>query len=62
MLALAAPRVLAPRGLSQIYKYKTPHKCNQWGAKSNILHDHEHLNRIYPYKLFTKLPLAFLVF
>jgi hypothetical protein len=38
------------------------HKCNAWGAKCNMLHDHEHLNHINPYKLFTKLPLAFLVF
>jgi hypothetical protein len=38
------------------------HQCNAWGAMSTMLHDHEHLNRIYPYKLFTTLPLAFLVF
>jgi hypothetical protein len=41
---------------------KHQHKCNSWGAKCNMLHDHEHLNNINPYKLFTKLPLALLVF
>jgi hypothetical protein len=38
------------------------YKCNTWGAQSNMLHDHEQLNHLNPYKLFTKLPLAFLVF
>jgi hypothetical protein len=38
------------------------HKYNAWGAKSNMLHDHAQLNHINPYKPFTKLPLAFLVF
>jgi hypothetical protein len=28
----------------------------------NMLHDHEQLNHINPYKPFTELPLAFLVF
>jgi hypothetical protein len=32
------------------------------GAKSNMPHDREQLNHLNPYKLFTKLPLAFLVF
>jgi hypothetical protein len=32
------------------------HKCNTWGAKSNMLHDHEQLNHIGPYKPFAKLP------
>jgi hypothetical protein len=35
------------------------YKCNAWGAKSIMLHDHEHVN---PYKPFTNLPLAFLMF
>jgi hypothetical protein len=38
------------------------YKCNAWDAKSNILHDCVQLNHLNPYKLFTKLPLAFLVF
>jgi hypothetical protein len=25
------------------------YKCNAWGAKSDILHDHVQLNHIYPY-------------
>jgi hypothetical protein len=32
------------------------------GAKSSMLHDPEQLNYLNPYKLFTKLPLAVLVF
>jgi hypothetical protein len=27
-----------------------------------MMHDHEQLNHLNPYKLFTKLPVAFLVF
>jgi hypothetical protein len=38
------------------------HKCNAWSAKSDMLHDHVHLNHINPYKPFTNLPLVFLVF
>jgi hypothetical protein len=38
------------------------YKCNAWGAKSDMLHDHVQLNRVNPYKPFTNLPLAFLVF
>jgi hypothetical protein len=38
------------------------YKCNACGEKSNMLHDCEQLNNLNPYKLFTKLPLAFLVF
>jgi NADH:ubiquinone oxidoreductase subunit F (NADH-binding) len=38
------------------------YKCNAWDAKSNMLHDREQLNHLNPYKLFTKLLLAFLVF
>jgi hypothetical protein len=38
------------------------YKCNDWSAKSNMLHDHEQLNYLNPYKLITKLPLVFLVF
>jgi hypothetical protein len=37
-------------------------KCNACGAKSDMLHDHVQLNHINPYKPFTNLPLAFLVF
>jgi hypothetical protein len=35
------------------------YKYNAWGVKSNMLHDHEQLNHLNPYKLITKLPLAF---
>jgi hypothetical protein len=38
------------------------YKCKAWDAKGNILHDCEQLNHLNPYKLFTKLSLAFLVF
>jgi hypothetical protein len=37
------------------------HKRIAWGAKYNMLHDHEQLNYINPYKPFTNSPLAFLV-
>jgi hypothetical protein len=33
--------------------------CNAWSAKCIMMHDHEHLNHINPYKLFTKLPYHF---
>jgi hypothetical protein len=38
------------------------HKCNAWGAKSGMLHGHAPLNHVNPYKPFTNLPLAILVF
>jgi hypothetical protein len=38
------------------------HKCNAWGAKSDMLHDYAQLTHSNPYKSFTNLPLAFLVF
>jgi hypothetical protein len=38
------------------------HKCNAWVEKCNMLHDHVHLNHIKPHKIFTKLPIAFLIF
>jgi hypothetical protein len=59
---LQVPHVFAPRGLSQYASVRHHYKCNAWGAKSNMLHDHEQRNHLNPYKLFTKLPLAFLVF
>jgi hypothetical protein len=37
-------------------------KYNACGAKSNMLHDREQIKHLNPYVLFTKLPLAFLVF
>jgi hypothetical protein len=42
------------------YFHSTP--INPWGAKSGMLHAHAQLNPIIPYKPFTNLPLAFLVF
>jgi hypothetical protein len=62
VLALAVAHVLASRGLSQICKYETPHKYNAWSAKNDMLHDHARLTHVNPYKLFTNLPLSFLVF
>jgi hypothetical protein len=38
------------------------HKCNAWDAKSEMLHDYAHLTHTNPYKPFTNLSLAFLVF
>jgi hypothetical protein len=38
------------------------HKCNAWGAKSGTLHAQAQLTHGNPYKLFTDLALAFLVF
>jgi hypothetical protein len=35
------------------------HKCNTWGAKSNMLHDHEQLNHIGPYKPLLNYPSIF---
>jgi hypothetical protein len=48
VLALVAPRVLAPCDLSQMCKYETLKKCNAWGVKSGILHAHAQLNHISP--------------
>jgi hypothetical protein len=48
--------------LSQYTRMRHYDKCNASGAKSNILHDREQLKHLNPYELFTKLPLAFLVF
>jgi hypothetical protein len=62
VLALGVPRVLAPRGQSQICKYEKPHKCNAWGAKSDKMHNHAHPSHVNPHKLITNLPLTFLVF
>jgi hypothetical protein len=62
VLAPVVPRVLALRGLSQICKYETPHKCNAWGAENDMLHHHARLAYVNPYKQFTSLPLPFLVF
>jgi hypothetical protein len=43
LLALVAPRVLAQRGLSQKCKYETLNiMCNAWGAKCNMMHNHEY--------------------
>jgi hypothetical protein len=36
--------------------------CNAWGAKSDMLHDYAQVTHTNPYKPFTNLPLAFLVF
>jgi hypothetical protein len=47
---------------TQRCKYETNINAMHGGAKCNILHDHELLKHINPYKLFTKLPLAFLIF
>jgi hypothetical protein len=42
VLAPVAPRVLAPRGLTQECKYEILNiTCNAWGAKCNMLHKHE---------------------
>jgi hypothetical protein len=38
VLAPEAPRVLAPRDLSQNYKYEPLHKCNAWSATSGKMH------------------------
>jgi hypothetical protein len=54
-----APHVLAPCDLPQMCKYEPLTKCNAWGAKSSMLHDHAQLNHISPYKPFANLPLAF---
>jgi hypothetical protein len=62
VLVSAFPRILAPRGLSQICKYETPHKCNAWGAKSGKMHNHAQSIHVNPYKSFTNFPLVFLVF
>jgi hypothetical protein len=37
-------------------------KCNACGAKSSMPHDHEQPNYLNLHELFTKLPLALLVF
>jgi hypothetical protein len=57
-------RFLVPLLRMVYHKYASmrhQNKCNTWGAKYNMLHDHEHLNHINPYTLVTKLPLAFLI-
>jgi hypothetical protein len=38
------------------------HTYNAWSAKSGMLHNHAQLTHVNPYKSFTNLPLAFLVF
>jgi hypothetical protein len=38
------------------------HNCKAWGAKSDMLHDYAQLTHTNPYKPFTNLLLAFLVF
>jgi hypothetical protein len=38
------------------------HNCNAWGAKSGKMHNHAQPTHFNPYKLFTNLPLTFLVF
>jgi hypothetical protein len=43
-------------------RLKHQYKCNAWGAKCDMLHDYAQLTHTNPYKPFTNLPLAFLVF
>jgi hypothetical protein len=62
VLAPAFTRVLAPRGLLQYARMRHQYKHNAWGAKSDMLHDYAQLTHTNPYKTFTNLPLAFLVF
>jgi hypothetical protein len=53
-LAPSTLRVSAPRDLTYkrvIYELRVLW-CNTWGAKCNMVHDHEHLTHINPYKLF----------
>jgi hypothetical protein len=38
VLASEAPRVLAPRDLSQKCNQEPLHKCNAWGAKGDKMH------------------------
>jgi hypothetical protein len=38
VLAPEAPRVLAPRDLSQICNHEPLHICNAWGANSDKMH------------------------
>jgi hypothetical protein len=38
------------------------HNYNAWGAKSGKMHNHAQPIHVHPYKLFTNLPQAFLVF
>jgi hypothetical protein len=62
VLAPAVSQVLAPRGLSQLGTYETLTQMQRMGVKSSKMHDYGQLTYVNPYKLFTNLPLSFLIF
>jgi hypothetical protein len=53
-------------GIRVVYrKYasmRNQHNYNAWGAKGGKMHNHAQPIHVNPHKLFTNLPLAFLVF
>jgi hypothetical protein len=58
-------RFLRPLLLTAYHKYthkRHQHKCNAWDAKSGKKPNHAESIHVNPYKLFTNLPLTFLVF
>jgi hypothetical protein len=57
-LLVSLLRVVYRKYASMRHQYK----YNAWGVKSGMLHDHAPLTHVNPYKPFTNLSLAFLVF
>jgi hypothetical protein len=60
VLALAVPHVLAPRDLSQYTRMIHYDESSARGAKG-MMHDQAQLTQVNPYKIFTILPLVFLI-
>jgi hypothetical protein len=62
VLAPAAPRVLAPRGLSHMHKYGTKSKGATNEVQCNMMHEQEQPKHINPHNLFYEITPRFSIY